>query len=1101
MVIQSSVFRKVGFIVYAIGFWVNNAEAVYRIHTESSTVDVVLAEEIVMPDATQPDMAPLLQQAIDRLAQKGGGVVFLPAGHYPILSRIRVKSGVTVRGDGSATEQSRSVLCLDVDRGNEQAPETICLERGGGLKGLTFWYPEQKAPLFTPYPWTVQSAKMPANDNQTIADCTFVNAWKAIEIGPEGNELHTFRNVRICALKTGISLDSTTDIGRISEVTVSPSIWLTSSFTNRPSAQFLQRYLRTHDTCAVDIGRSDWEYIWRLRVDGYRTGLQFRKGKRGLTNAVMAESDIQDCSTALLTDELNGVGLAVYNSRFTGDVAVKSTEAFSSCSQFHTCFFSGALVLQNLNRGANSFHTCTFDRDLLIQSGQFFALHSTFKKLAIASTVGRLRLIGNAVEQLVLPDYQTVENDWLVQEASSQPAAKCVMPAPMTFPRPKGDTVYSVVDFGASANNADNTVAFQRALEAAKETGGTVYVPAGLYAFRQNLVIPSGVELRGSSDVPYHTISGGAVLMPYHNRNVEQGDAFIQLSKGSGVRGLTVWYPEQVTTHAVPYPWSIQSQGPDCWVVDVVIGNAWQGVDFSTYPSEGHRINYLAGGFIRRGLFVGNARGRGWVEDVQFNPHYLSRLDERIQRVSVPPCNGENVIELQRRQLEGLVFSNCRDEQIRGTFLYAANHGIRFEGDCHASVLMHGTDTASCGAVVDLSAHGSVHFALAQLVPLSPVVQAAIVSMPSHQGTAEFYASQFWAGPCTALLQGSGSVRMEQFNTLSGPLCVSNGTCACVLGYFNRPDPVHVAFSASAAGSVIASIYRDGGLSVTSATTGKLAVTGLSAAIRKDNGTRLHLTTNEFCMNKRTFVASRVATPGGGLRKVSHSACEWISIDGGDERWRDQIVLKGHSDDPTYSFLYCVVSDTAINIHPDSILRYWIKPGNDNSRATGVDLLFDDNSVLRESGLRDLQGHGVAPGAKRGEIGQWTLIEIPLSAVAGKTITRVMVAYDTRQGGGDVLSAFSGISIQTEYPDYVWNLLPCPSGGRISRGSDITFQLPSDGKLSYTLDGSIPTETSPVYTGPIHLNTRGFVQINYAPNTKAGSLGKYYFTTLFQVDD
>jgi hypothetical protein len=284
-------------------------------------------------------------------------------------------------------------------------------------------------------------------------------------------------------------------------------------------------------------------------------------------------------------------------------------------------------------------------------------------------------LIGNAIEQLVLPDYQTVENDWLVQEKSSQPAAKCVRPAPMTFPRPKSDMVYSVVDFGASISNADNAVAFQCALAAAKETGGTVYVPAGLYAFRQNLVIPSGVELRGSSDVPYHTISGGTVLMPYHNRNVEQGDAFIQLSQGSGVRGLTVWYPEQVTTHAVPYPWSIQSQGPDCWVVDVVIGNAWQGVDFSTYPSAGHRINYLAGGFIRRGLFVGNARGRGWVEDTQFNPHYLSRLDERIQRVSVPPCNGEGVIELQRRQLEGLVFSNCRDEQIRGTFLYAANHG------------------------------------------------------------------------------------------------------------------------------------------------------------------------------------------------------------------------------------------------------------------------------------------------------------------------------------------------------------------------------------------------------------------------------------------
>ncbi len=1095
MRLKTSLYRLL-LTIGSVGFLCTGADAVQRIQTYCATADIVLAEEVLSPDAVHADFAPIIQKAIDRIAEKGGGVLFLTAGEYPILSRLRIKSGVTLRGDGSAAETSHSVLCIDVDRGNEDAPETICLERGSGLKGLTFWYPEQKAPLFTPYPWTVHSAEMPANDNQTISDCTFVNAWKAIQIGPEGNELHTFRNVRICALKTGISLDSTTDIGRMSEVTISPSIWLTSRFKNRPSAQFLQRYLRTQDTCAVDIGRSDWEYIWRLHVDGYRVGLQFRKGKRGLTNAVMAESDITDCAIALLTDELNGVGLAVYTSRFAGDVALKSTEAFSSCSQFHTCSFSGAFVLQNRNRGANSFQTCTFDRDLLIQSGQFFARHSTFKKLAIASTVGRLRLIGNTISQLVLPDYQTVANDWLVHAESARTDTHCVKPDPMIFPRPAGDSVYAVTDFGACTNNPDNAAAFQRALDAAKKTGGTVYVPAGLYAFRQNLVVPRGVELRGSSDVPYHTISGGAILMPYHNRNVEQGNAFIQLSRGSGVRGVTVWYPEQVTTNAVPYPWSIQAQGPDCWVVDVVIGNAWQGVDFATYPSAGHRINYLAGGFIRRGLFVGNAKGRGWVEDVQFNPHYLSRLDARIQRVSVPPCTGERVIELQRRQLEGLVFSNCSDEQIRGTFVYAANHGIRFEGDCHASVLMHGTDTATCGAVLDLSARGRVYCALAQLVPLSPIVQAAIVSLPRHQGFASFYASQFWAGPCTALLQGPGTLRMEQFNTLSGPLRVNGGHCDCALGYFNRPEPAHVAFSESAGGSVIAAVYRDGALAFSAPASNRVTVVGGSAAIRRQDSDRSVSALDTFRMDKRTFVASRIATPGGGVRNVSHTDCDWVCKEG-NAQWRDQIVLKGHSDNPAYSFLYCVVADTAVTIRSDSVLRYWIKPENANSRATGVDLLFDDNSVLRESGLHDLQGHAVTPGARRGEVGQWTLIEVPLAGLEGKTVKRIMVAYDTRQGGGDVLSAFSGISIQTDYPDYVWSLLPIPPGGRISQDSEVILPVPAGEKVWYTLDGSSPT----VYTDPLRLPRKGFVQLNYAPMTKDGSRGRYVFTTLFDVQD
>ena len=59
--------------------------------------------------------------------------------------------------------------------------------------------------------------------------------------------------------------------------------------------------------------------------------------------------------------------------------------------------------------------------------------------------------------------------------------------------------LFVVTDFGASESKDDNAAAFQAALDlaGANKGGGTVYVPAGLYKFRHDLVVPTGVELRG----------------------------------------------------------------------------------------------------------------------------------------------------------------------------------------------------------------------------------------------------------------------------------------------------------------------------------------------------------------------------------------------------------------------------------------------------------------------------------------------------------------------------------------------------------------------------------------------------------------------------
>ncbi|HPO36919.1 MAG TPA: glycosyl hydrolase family 28-related protein, partial [Kiritimatiellia bacterium] len=124
--------------------------------------DLVVAEETLAPPAaTDTDAAPLLQAAINRVAQRGGGTVYAAAGTYRIASRVIVREGVTLRGDSAAqTPGAGTLLSITADKDREDAPATFSIERGGGLTGLTFWYPEQRLPDPVPYPWTVKNAEM-----------------------------------------------------------------------------------------------------------------------------------------------------------------------------------------------------------------------------------------------------------------------------------------------------------------------------------------------------------------------------------------------------------------------------------------------------------------------------------------------------------------------------------------------------------------------------------------------------------------------------------------------------------------------------------------------------------------------------------------------------------------------------------------------------------------------------------------------------------------------------------------------------------------------------------------------------------------------------
>lgn len=1049
------------------------------VETRFPTADLVVASQVLMPDRPEEDATPRIQSAINTVAEAGGGVVFLQPGWYRLAGRLALKEGVTLRGDYDPSQPGEApratVLMPTADRGDESAPAAITLEPGTGLRELVIWYPDQRPADPAPYPWTIRTSQERTGDNTTILNVAIVNPWQGIKIGPESNELHTIRNVRMTPLKCGLSLDSTTDIGRLMDVDLSHEAWSQSGFANAPHEPAEQRAvndLLRQQAIGIDMGRSDWEYIYRVRASGLNVGLQCRAGERGTANAVMLDCQLTDCETALRLDRLNSIGLSVSYCTLAGTQhAVEAIENFTTVAQFNRCDLRaerGSAVTLAGN-GTLTFQSCRIaGRTPAVAASQGnlsvvdCLLDSTRPQVELADGVRRARIFSQAAKPGLNVVDQSAGDVLIAETGADLPDLTAPrISAPERHPAVRKLVV--ATDHGVSVESADNTAALQSALDAASG-GGTVYLPAGLYRCAGSVRVPAGVELRGSFDVPHHTMSGGSVLMPTGGAGQEDGQPFIELAAGSGARGLCVWYPEQNLAAPVPYPWAIRSLGPDCWLTDVNLGNAWQGVDFWTHPSDRHVIRYLSGCCLRRGLFVSKSDGPGWIENLQFNPHYALRLHRSLPRPKYEGDIGGKLIHDLRDRLEGVVVGRCQDEQLLGTFLYAAEDGLAFKDDgggAKALVLQHGSDTV--GRSLVLEAADEVYGVHLQVVPLSHKAVGAFVTGPSFAGHARFVNSQVWAGQRTALLQGPGTVELEQLNTLTGPIEVEGGTLALTNALFSRLQPHPVRLGAKATATVRVGIMN-GPFEVAAAPGAKLTQFGNTASIPPQDpagAAAAYQLATGWETGQPQGAANQVATRGGGLKTVSGHSCQ--PVDGVGRDGGRALKLTGTVDDPSYSYVYFRIFDGPVKLAEDSRLTYWLKPLNDRAKATFVDLLFADGKVLRDAGGATVEGAPARGAGGLCTVGEWRQIEVPLGKFAGNDVVSVMFAYDSRSGGGTFECLLDDLSIGSELAGKPWQV------ALKATGQTLTFAAGEGARVRYTLDGSNPTLHSPLADGAVEL--------------------------------
>jgi arylsulfatase A-like enzyme len=171
----------------------------------------------------------------------------------------------------------------------------------------------------------------------------------------------------------------------------------------------------------------------------------------------------------------------------------------------------------------------------------------------------------------------------------------------------------------------DDTEAIRGALQvAAARGGGTVFLPRGEYRVTQPLVIPEGVELRGShgqgrarQHAEFCTLAGD--LPPCSNP--ETAPALLTLKSGAGVRGMAIAFPKQSydPLSLVPFPYAIRGAGCGIWIVETHLLNALYGIDLASARCDRHLVRDVWGSAVYRGLRVGAGSRDGRLERVAFS--------------------------------------------------------------------------------------------------------------------------------------------------------------------------------------------------------------------------------------------------------------------------------------------------------------------------------------------------------------------------------------------------------------------------------------------------------------------------------------------------
>ncbi len=365
-------------------------------------------------------------------------------------------------------------------------------------------------------------------------------------------------------------------------------------------------------------------------------------------------------------------------------------------------------------------------------------------------------------------------------------------------------TPYQAGDFGIVGDGVtDVTNTIQSALNSVSNLGGgTLFLPVGNYKISGNLTIPSRVTLRGEWQKPeIGSPIVGTILQAYAGRGDANAAPFIGLSNCSGVKGLAIWYPQQLAGDIQPYPPTFQRiSGGNQTIENVTFVNAYFG--FTTYNTSITNcpfVRNIYGTPLKTGIEFDCLADIGRLETVHFSPDYwrysgLPNSPTANEHAQWIYDNGTGVI-MRRIDWSYSAYVTVEGYNIGLAMRPSRYDGVTSNGQCYAYAL------SNCKTGVYFENNSSPGMLLSRF----DINQAEIGIHLSSSDTqpALFHTCSIDASDKAVLNEGTAMAMMQNCDFQHGGVKVNGGYLTIVNSDFGGTATSHIELGSGVKGASI----------------------------------------------------------------------------------------------------------------------------------------------------------------------------------------------------------------------------------------------------------------------------------------------------------
>ena len=704
------------------------------------------------------DDTEAFKAALREADARGGCVIFVPKGYYCLTDSLTVGDNVSIVGEIKPGTAEGTVLCIYGGKGStDPAKSAFLMGPNASIQNLAIWYPEQTfvngEPI--PYPATIKQEWI---DGVAVRNVTFVNSYYGFDYTGAGiYALQYTRDIYGTFLHLGYRNDRSLDIGKLENFHFSPDYWLESGLPGTPDAELLKTYM-IRNSVGIIIERIDWTYITDIYIEGYNKGLVGRRSKAsddycGVTNGQAYNVNITDTYSCIFIEDLSWLLMTGGTFKAVGNDGATAVTFISTCGNetrtnqpgdisFNDCIIesAGKNAVLNCSTAYLTYTSCTFSSN----GGSVIANMTDSTQRLLNSTVTGVAFDGKLLSDNTLPTRSEVDY------------TKDVVT------KPKSNAYINLTEAPYNAKkNEDITAVLQKALDDLKATGGTVYLPSGIYYVSAGIDVWAGIELRGSTIAPCyaHRNATGTKIYTAFGKNDPDGEALFDLYDGAGICGISIIYHEQQPSAIQPYSYSIRGKGKDVYVVNVSTSTSYNGIDFASYKCDNHYIEFVWGVGLKNAIAVGAGSENGIIRDCHFttncwystsDPNYWSSVFNYMMNYSTTFRIGES-----------------KNEILYNNFTICIKQGIEIlDGAKDVKVLGLGVDSSDIAVV--LSGNCTAEFVNSQLVNLRDEGTATnfdiVLTKSDYVGRVDFYNTSTWGTTKTVFnLNGAGEI-----NVISG---------------------------------------------------------------------------------------------------------------------------------------------------------------------------------------------------------------------------------------------------------------------------------------------------------------------------------------------